>query len=227
MKLFKDIDHSRIDTLSDGIFAIALTLLGFDLIGSLNAAGEYEDLAAGLMAQWPVYFSFLLGFFVLYAIWYQYHVLSQFAGLPHSIMVWQHGFGLMFASLVPFAAALLGEHLGTEHTATAVVVFGILIFADAPIQLLFFSAILLKGDNPVSADSPFSGETYAKLGALMSVTVSLYGLTAILVAQIAPWVALALYGLYLLSKVNPVTSLNRAIPIVERLLGIGVTTSKS
>ena len=59
---FLDINHSRIDALSDGIYAIALTLLGFDLISSVKHASEAENLAAGLAEQWPVYFSFVLGF---------------------------------------------------------------------------------------------------------------------------------------------------------------------
>jgi len=61
-KKFLDIEHSRIDTLSDGIYAIALTLLGFDLIGSVKKASEAKSLALGLAEQWPTYFSFFLGF---------------------------------------------------------------------------------------------------------------------------------------------------------------------
>lgn len=221
-KKFLDIEHSRIDTLSDGIFAIALTLLGFDLIGSVRHASEAENLTEGLISQWPIYFSFLMGFFVLYAIWYQYHVMAQFAGRPHALMVWQHGFGLLFASLVPFGAALLGENLNTPNAAQAVFYFGILIFADAPVQLLFFLAHRRRGDNPVSEDSPFTGEVYAKLGLFMSAVTTTYGLIAVAVALISPWAAIALYTLYLASKVNPVTSFNRLVPRLNGLLKLGL-----
>ena len=220
MKHFQDIEHSRIDALSDGIFAIALTLLGFDLIGSVKKASEAENLSTGLAEQWPVYFSFLMGFFVLYAIWYQYHVMAQFAGRPNALMVWQHGVVLLFATLIPFGAALLGENLNTPNAPSAVFWFGVLIFAESPIQVALFAALRIKGHLPVTEDSPFSGETYAQLGTLMNFVVSVYGLVSVLVALIAPWVALALYALYLLSKVNPVTSFNRLIPRLKRLIAI-------
>ena len=220
MKHFQDIEHSRIDALSDGIFAIALTLLGFDLIGSVKKASEAENLSVGLSEQWPVYFSFLMGFFVLYAIWYQYHVMAQFAGRPNALMVWQHGVVLLFATLIPFGAALLGENLNTPNAPSAVFWFGVLIFAEAPIQVLLFAALRIKGHLPVTADSPFTGETYARLGTLMNIVVTIFGLVSVLVALVAPWFALALYALYLLSKVNPVTSFNRLMPRLNAILGL-------
>lgn len=208
MTKFLDIDHSRIDTLSDGIYAIALTLLGFDLIGSAKKASEGPDLAAGLAEQWPVYFSFLLGFFALYATWYQYHVTAQFAGRPNALMVWQHGFGMLFVSLLPFGSALLGENLAGPHAPQAVFLFGLFIFADGPIQLLFFIALRIRGHLPVTEDSPFSGEVYAKMGTYMSAGVTVFGFISVLIALVAPWLALGFYAVYLLTKVNPVTSIN-------------------
>ena len=208
MTKFLDIDHSRIDTLSDGIYAIALTLLGFDLIGSVKKASEGPDLASGLAEQWPVYFSFLLGFFALYATWYQYHVTAQFAGRPNALMVWQHGFGMLFVSLLPFGAALLGENLAGPHAPQAVFFFGLFIFADGPIQLLFFIALRIRGNLPVTEDSPFSGELYARMGTYMALAVTGFGVISLLCALANPWLALVLYAIHLLLKVNPVTSIN-------------------
>lgn len=221
-KKFLDIDHSRIDTLSDGIYAIALTLLGFDLISSVKHASEAENLATGLAEQWPVYFSFFLGFLVLYATWYQYHAQAQFAGRPTALMVWQHGFGMMFASLIPFGSALLGENLNTPNMAWAVFCFGLIIFAESPVQLLFFIAIRRSGQMPVSADSPFTGEIYARLGMYLTGLTTLYGAIAVTVALFAPWVALGLYGVFLASKVSPVNSFNRLIPRLNNILKLGI-----
>ncbi len=221
-KKFLDIEHSRIDALSDGIFAIALTLLGFDLIGSVKKASEAQNLSDGLLQQWPVFFSFLMGFFVLYAIWYQYHVQAQFAGRPNALMVWQHGFGMLFASLVPFGAALLGENLNTSNASSAVFWFGVIIFAESPIQLLFFMAIRRRGHMPVSHDSPFTGLTYARLGTFLSFFVTIYGLVAVTLAYFSPWLAIAFYALFLISKANPVTSFNSMIKRLDRILKLGL-----
>jgi len=54
----------------------------------------------------------------------------------------------------------------------------------------------------------------------MNLVVTVYGLISVLVALVAPWVALALYALYLLSKVNPVTAFNRLMPRLNGLLGL-------
>jgi uncharacterized membrane protein len=219
---FLDIDHSRIDALSDGIYAIALTLLGFDLISSVKHASEAENLAAGLAEQWPVYFSFFLGFFVLYATWYQYHARSQFAGTPHALVVWQHGFGLMIASLIPFGSALLAENLNTSNMSWAVFCFGVILFVESPVQLLFFAAIRRRGGVPVSEDSPFSGATYARMGAYVAAFSTIFGVIAVAMSFSAPWLALGLYGLFLAGKVNPVGSFNRLIPRLNRVLKLGL-----
>jgi uncharacterized membrane protein len=214
---FTDIDHSRIDTLSDGIFAIALTLLGFDLIGAIKKASENGDLNEGLVHEWPIFFSFVMGFFVLYAIWYQYHVQSQFAGKPHALMVWQHGFGFMMATLVPAGAALLGESINTPNMSWAVFYFGLLIFLEGPVQLLFFIA-MRRRPMTVTEDSPFTGSEYQKMGLVLNVIVTTLGLISVVCALFLPWVALVLYSLYLLTKVNPVASLNSGIPLLRRLV---------
>lgn len=222
---FLHIEHSRIDALSDGIYAIALTLLGFDLISSVKHASEAENLAAGLAEQWPVYFSFLLGFFVLYATWYQYHARSQFAGTPHALVVWQHGFGLMIASLIPFGSALLADNLNTENMPLAVFCFGVILFVESPVQLLFFAAHRRRGGVPISDASPFSGETYARMGAFVAGVSTVFGAIATGMSLISPWAALALYGLFLATKVNPVGSFNNLIPRLNRVLKLGIETN--
>ena len=223
-KKFTDIDHSRIDTLSDGIFAIALTLLGFDLIGSIKKASEESDLNQGLLHEWPIFFSFVMGFLVLYAIWYQYHVQSQFAGKPHALMVWQHGFGFMVAALVPAGAALLGESINTPSMAWAVFYFGLLIFVEGPVQLLFFVA-MRRRPMTVTDDSPFTGSQYQRMGVVLNVIVTGLGAISLVTALYFPWVALTLYGLYLLTKVNPVASFNGSMPLLRKLVNLSETAN--
>jgi len=158
-----------------------------------------------------------MGFFVLYAVWYQYHVYSQFAGKPHALMVWHHGLGFMVAALVPAGAALLGENINTPNMATAVFCFGLLIFIEGPMQLLFLLA-MKKRPLTVTSDSPFTGEELHKMASAYSVILTIFGALALTTALFAPWAALALYGLFLFTKVNPVGSLNSAVARLGRAL---------
>jgi uncharacterized membrane protein len=218
-KRFPDIEHSRIDALGDGIYAIALTLLGLDLVGAVMKISEEPDLNSALLHEWPIFFSFVMGFFVLYAVWYQYHVYSQFAGKPHALMVWQHGLGFMVAALVPAGAALLGENINTPNMATAVFYFGLLIFIEGPMSVLFLLA-MKKRPLTVTSDSPFTGEELHKMGSVYNLIVTVFGVIALTTALFAPWAGLVLYAIFLFTKVNPVGSLNSAQGRLGRLLKI-------
>ena len=220
-KRFPDIDHSRIDALGDGIYAIALTLLGLDLVSAVMKISEEPDLNSALLHEWPIFFAFLMGFFVLYAVWYQYHVYSQFAGKPHALMVWQHGLGFMVAALVPAGAALLGENINTPNLATAVFYFGLLIFIEGPMSVLFLLA-MKKRPLTVTSDSPFTGEELHKMGSVYNLIVTVFGVIALTTALFAPWAGLVLYAIFLFTKVNPVGSLNSAQGRLGRLLKISV-----
>jgi hypothetical protein len=59
-KKFPDIDHSRIDALGDGIYAIVLTLLGLDVVGAVMHIAEEPDLNSALLHEWPIFLAFVL-----------------------------------------------------------------------------------------------------------------------------------------------------------------------
>jgi hypothetical protein len=134
-------------------------------------------------------------------------------------MVWNHGLGFMVAALVPAGAALLGENINTPNMATAVFYFGFLIFIEGPIQLLFLLA-MKKRPLTVTNDSPFTGEELQKMASVYNVMITVFGLIALTTALFAPWAALALYALFLFTKVNPVGSLNSALAGLLRFLKI-------
>ena len=222
----KHLDHFRIDTLSDGIFSIALTLLGFDLIGVVGKTAESETLNAGLQEHWPVFLSFFLGFFVLYALWYEYHVTSQYVETTTSLVIWQHGMIMLMATLVPFGTSLLGEYINTPEMNWAVFYFGIILFAEKPLSVIFL-LVMTRGDKSafkLKPDAPVSAEEWAKLGITFYSFVTVYGLVSVIVALFAPWIALAMYAGYLATKLNPVGSLQASMLRVSKLAGVKILT---
>ena len=74
---FKNISHKLIDSLSDGVYSIALTLLGLNVVESVPEISHSENINAAFLEHWPTFFSYALGFIVLFSSWYQYHVISQ------------------------------------------------------------------------------------------------------------------------------------------------------
>jgi len=72
------ISHKLIDSLSDGVFSIALTLLGLDVVALVSKIAHKEDFNSALFEQWPTFLGYVLGFVVLFSMWYTYHAFGQY-----------------------------------------------------------------------------------------------------------------------------------------------------
>lgn len=107
----KTFDPGRLTGLSDGVFAIAMTLLVLNLqlpdVGTLDDAASF---AAGLSDQLPRFFSWLLSFAILCRLWTVHHDLLAEGGIrTRRFMMWN--FVLLGAvSFIPFPTSLLSEH---------------------------------------------------------------------------------------------------------------------
>lgn len=101
---------NRIAALTDGIFAIVMTLLVLTLdlpekVGIMNHA----DIREFLNSQWHVLFIYMLSFLILAKFWTAHH--SQFSHLKatNPTHLWLNILFLMFTALLPFTADLAGE----------------------------------------------------------------------------------------------------------------------
>lgn len=105
--------HSRLVALSDGVFAVAMTLLVLDLRAPIADLAHYSDvdLAAGIASLSPNFAAYLLSFIMLGTFWLAQHALVRMAGPADQVFTWsQIGF-LLVACLLPFSASVLAEHL--------------------------------------------------------------------------------------------------------------------
>ena len=101
----------RLEAFSDGVFAIAITLLALNLqVPELDVVTPHA-LVAGLTAKWPTYLSFLLSFVTLLIAWVYYHRLLQGAKHAGTALLFANGVLLLVVSSVPFPTALLGAYL--------------------------------------------------------------------------------------------------------------------
>lgn len=121
----------RLLTLSDGVFAIAITLL----ILSITVPKVDNGLWAALRHQWPQYLSYVESFLIIGIIWAQHHqMFRHIKRVDHTFLLINIVFLMWIASL-PFPTELLGNYLtksGPEQTAMAIYagtfVFGGLLF---------------------------------------------------------------------------------------------------
>ncbi len=115
----------RLGALSDGVFAIVLTLLVLELkIPELPQRFAEQQMVADLMDQAPNFLAWLISFILLARFWIVHHaVVATLARCHTGTMIWNFVV-LGLASLVPFAAGLIGTY---EYDPLAISIFGIML----------------------------------------------------------------------------------------------------
>ena len=171
---------ARLEAFSDGVFAIAITLLVLDI----GIPRHGEALGHVLTAQWAEYFAYVLSFVTVGIMWMNHHaLLGHFARADRAFLFLNVLF-LMCIAFAPFPTALLAEHL---HSTTAALAYGISFTATA----LMFNAIWHYGRRNLLRSDPdpraVSGITRSYLPGPL-----LYGGSA-LIAFASPEASVGLY----------------------------------
>jgi uncharacterized membrane protein len=125
-----EISKSRIETLTDGVFAIVMTLLVLEIAVPQLTHSEASsgELVKRLLELWPVILSYALSFIVLGFFWIYHHDQFYYIKKANRVFVWISIFHLMFIAFIPFSTALLGEYYDQQ---ISVVVYGINIAVTA------------------------------------------------------------------------------------------------
>ncbi len=108
-------ETSRIEAFSDGMFAIAITLLILEVKVPGPAAGH---LAAALLKQWPSYLAFLLSFLYIGVMWMNHHRMFTHIRRSNDTLLVLNLLLLLGVTAVPFPTAVLAAHLGTADQKT-------------------------------------------------------------------------------------------------------------
>jgi uncharacterized membrane protein len=119
----------RLLALSDGVIAVAITLLVLD-IRLPEGFGEYSDsqLWAALVALWPRLLAYLLSFYVIANFWFSHRSKFNAIVKTDGRLMWINMLFLLTVGLVPFTTNLIAESGGTVATmiyAAAMVVSGL------------------------------------------------------------------------------------------------------
>ena len=105
----------RILALSDGVFAIALTLLILDI--AVPATTNPDALGKALLDLWPRYLAYLLSFLVIARFWVIHHQTFRVIVRDNATLVWLNFLLLLFIAFLPFPTAVLGAHEGSAAAA--------------------------------------------------------------------------------------------------------------
>src|ERR1700704_222760 len=113
---------SRLEAFSDGVFAIAATLLVLEL----RVPSDAPDLVGALVRLWPAYAAYLVSFLTIGIIWVNHHTLLEHCTRVDRRFLYLNLLLLIAVGIVPFPTALVGQYIVSESGATAaLVVYGL------------------------------------------------------------------------------------------------------
>jgi uncharacterized membrane protein len=113
-------DTGRTEAFSDGVLAIAITLLVLDL----NVpAEELDDLWRAILDQWPSYLAYASSFLTIGAIWLRHHgIFGRLAYVDRKLMT-LNLLLLMTVAFLPFPTRLVAEAITSTDAERAAVIF--------------------------------------------------------------------------------------------------------
>jgi TMEM175 potassium channel family protein len=121
------VDRGRLEAFSDGVFAVAITLLALNL----TVAGPgHGHLLHQLGKSWPALAAYVLSFFTIGIIWVNHHVLIRTIAVVDRTLLFLNLLLLMFVVLIPPATAIVRQYLSSSGE-------------DAEVAMALYSAVFL------------------------------------------------------------------------------------
>ena len=137
-----DKETARLEAFSDGVFAIAITLLILEIhIPRLPPDATSRNLFSALVALWPSAVALLMSFFVILIMWMNHHELVRLVRRVDYRFMFANGFLLLIVTIVPFPTAILAQYLGTKAANAAVTLYCITFFFGSVAYNLLFASI--------------------------------------------------------------------------------------
>ena len=119
-------ETARVESFSDAVFAIAITLLVLELIQILHPQNG-ESPFRFYFHHWEAFLAFLIGFLTIMVCWINHHHVFTYIRRTDSKLLWVNGFVLFIITFTPFPTAILAEYLAQEGE-YALSIFGINYF---------------------------------------------------------------------------------------------------
>lgn len=146
-------ETGRVEAFSDGVFAVAITLLALDLRTPHPSVVTAKAVAGALAAQWPSYLAFVTSFFTVLIMWVSHHTMFKLVQRTNARILFSNGLLLMMTTVVPFSTSLVMEYLRTPAAKVACAVYGgTFVLISLAFSLLWYGflhdpAVLVPGGS--------------------------------------------------------------------------------
>src|SRR3712207_6056949 len=119
----------RMEAFSDGVFAIAITLLVLEITVEVPAE---PNLAVALLAEWPSYLAYVISFSTIGAVWLGHAHLTEHVSEVSQAFLRVNLLLLLFVGVLPFPTHLVAQHTGSaEDERVAVTIYGLVLLIVA------------------------------------------------------------------------------------------------
>jgi uncharacterized membrane protein len=189
--------QSRLDQLSDGIFAIAMTLLVLEIkVPELTMIAGEQTFINLLISMYPLLLCYLLSFSLLFTYWRSHHIIASV--LAKSIDVHftnLSGIFLFLVALTPFSSYLLGRY---SYSQTTIIFFAVnIIFIGLTLYRMRRYAI--RSENIENAPFTKTENEHANMHILFPVVSALI---AIFVSFYSTKIAILLFTIAILFNLS-------------------------
>ncbi|NVN94195.1 MAG: DUF1211 domain-containing protein [Bacteroidetes bacterium] len=137
-----DKETSRVEAFSDGVFAIAITLLILEIkVPNLESFKSSNLLYKELINLWPSYFAFVVSFAAILIMWINHHGFFNYLKKIDSRFLFANGFLLLLITFIPFPTAILAKYIESEAVNAAAAFYcGTMVLISMAFNLLWFTS---------------------------------------------------------------------------------------
>jgi uncharacterized membrane protein len=144
------VETARLETFSDGVFAIAITLLV--LLFDVPDLSEGQSLGHVLAHQWPSYASYAVSFVTIGIIWVNHHTLFRHIVRVDRVFLFINVLFLMCVAFIPYPTAVVARFVRSGDARAAAVLYGVAMTTMA----VFFNVLwqyAARGYRLLAADA--------------------------------------------------------------------------
>ena len=185
-------DRDRIVNFSDGVFAIAITILILDI--NVPEGLSPKEVSDRVFSLWPEYLGYVISFLVLAIYWQAHHRVFRPIRRYDGTLVWLNFLFLMAICFLPFPTSLLGKYGGEQ---VSVVIYA----ADAAVASLLLGVISWHATREHRLVASDLDDEEERIRRLQGLAVPVVFLASIAVSFFSPMAAL--YSWLLLATTDP------------------------
>jgi uncharacterized membrane protein len=173
----------RIEAFSDGVFAIAITLLVLEIS---VPESDFEDLWKGIADQWPSYLGYATSFLTIGGLWLIHHGIFRRLASADAMVMRLNILLLMLVSFLPFPTKLVAEAIDlTSAERAAVIFYGLVLLS---ISVVIGALWRYVADHRHRLQPDVTDEDVSAMTLLTAPSMGFY-VVVVLLASAAPTVA--------------------------------------